>query len=167
MNFDLTQFITHPLVILVSILVVPILALLIPFLQRYLDHRKEQKKEKTEAIEKRKARLTLALTKLEARVRYIDYELVISNAGPATARNLCVTINDKPVDQYALAKPVDLGEVTLARDATFSIRFSAHQEQTFSIKEKRTVDSSRHELPKKGKVTWEDESGTGEYETSF
>lgn len=167
MTFDLTQFITNPLVILVSILVIPLLALLIPFLQRYLDHRKEQQKEKSESIEKRKARLTLALTKLEARVRYIDYELLISNAGPATARNLNVTINDKPIDHYALAKPVDLGEVVLARDATFSIRFSAHQDQTFTIKEKRTVDSSRHELPKKGKVTWVDDSGTGEYETSF
>jgi hypothetical protein len=166
-DFELTQFITHPLVIFVSILVLPILALLMPFLQRYLDNRKEQKKEKTEAIENRKARLTLTLKKLEARVRHIDYELVISNAGPATARNLCVTINDKPVDHYALAKSVDLGEVTLARDATLSIRFSAHQEQTFSITKKLPVDSSRHELPKKGRVTWEDESGTGEYETSF
>lgn len=166
MNEFVQFFSNNAFAVFIGIALTILFGLFSVFVWLYGNHEKRSER-KGAHKESQKAHLSLVLKKLQARVRYIDYELIITNAGPAAARNLCVTINDNPIDQYALAQPVELSGVVLAKDATYSLRFSAHQDQTLNINEKQTVDNSRHELPKKGKVIWVDDSGAGECETSF
>jgi len=110
----------------------------------------EQAREHDRQVEKRRAKITAKLEHLQKHGRY---ELIIANSGASEARDVKVTLNEKPLSELNSIQPKVPRCLTIGAGSSFSCHWKTNETPNILAKLK---------------ITWSDDSGKpGFYHTTL